>query len=216
MFCGKCGAKVLEGYEFCMRCGTRINTSDTISAESIVEEKKSEKKFLNKKMFTIVTAGLVIVLMVIVVVSGLMGVDEKNGYFANIPWGTDIETVKKKFDQTFKFESVISLERDSVAAIIENYDGMEGVSVGYILYCKDNESLSSVAVVFGAEDESRYTVEKIADELIEKYNKLFGKSNEVAGYIHSHSWTTANSIIRLDILSEKIIMLVFEKNNFKD
>lgn len=25
MFCGKCGSKLLDGYEFCMKCGTKID-----------------------------------------------------------------------------------------------------------------------------------------------------------------------------------------------
>ena len=209
MFCGKCGANVPDGYEFCMKCGTKIDISQAESTASAVVETKPEKKGINKKVLIPVVAAIVIVLAVVAILFGMKGAAEKNGYFANIPWGTDIETVQKKVDKAFKCESSIGKDKDSVIASIENYDGMKGVNALPILYCEDKGTLNKVSIMFSAEDDSRYTGEKIADELIGKYDKLFGKADSSKGY--SYKWKTKNSTIELVIFSENLIMLTYEK-----
>ena len=96
MICGKCGANVPDGYEFCMKCGAKIDISQADSTASAVVETKPEKKGINKKVLIPVVAAIVIVLTVVAILFGMKGAAEKNGYFANIPWGTDMETVQKK------------------------------------------------------------------------------------------------------------------------
>lgn len=209
MFCGKCGANVPDGYEFCMKCGTKIDTSSVDTTETNVVAVKPEQKRINKKILISVVAAIVIVVAVLAIVFGMKGAAEKNGYFANIPWGTDIETVQKKVDKRFKCESEIVEDKDCVIAAIENYDGMKGVSAIPALYCEDKGTLNKVTVMFSVKDGSKYTGEKIAFELIEKYNKLFGKADSNKGY--SYKWSTKNSTIELVFLSKDLIMLEFEK-----
>lgn len=208
MFCGKCGANVPDGYEFCMKCGTKVDITQTEVLTPTENAAPAQKK-INKKVLIPVIGVIAVALIAVALIFGLKGSAEKNGYFANIPWGTDIETVQKKVDKTFKCESSIVKDKDSVIAFIENYDGMQGVNALPILYCEDKGTLNEVSITFSAEDGSRYTGEKIADELIEKYNKLFGKADSSKGY--SYKWTTKNSTIELVIVSEDLIMLEFEK-----
>lgn len=207
MICGKCGANVPDGYEFCMKCGAKIDISQADSTASAVVETKPEKKGINKKVLIPVVAAIVIVLTVVAILFGMKGAAEKNGYFANIPWGTDMETVQKKVDKALKCES--SIGKDAVFVSINNYDGMKGVNALPMLYCKDNGTLNEVSIIFTVEDDSRYTGKKIADELIGKYDKLFGKADSSMGC--SYKWKTKNSTIKLVIFSKKLVMLTYEK-----
>ena len=120
MICGKCGANVPDGYEFCMKCGAKIDISQADSTASAVVETKPEKKGINKKVLIPVVAAIVIVLTVVAILFGMKGAAEKNGYFANIPWGTDMETVRKKVDTAFKCESTIGKGKDAGIASINN------------------------------------------------------------------------------------------------
>lgn len=118
MICGKCGANVPDGYEFCMKCGAKIDISQADSTASAVVETKPGKKRINKKVLIPVVAAIVIVLTVVAILFGMKGSAEKNGYFANIPWGTDMETVQKKVAKAFKCESKIEKDKDYVSAYI--------------------------------------------------------------------------------------------------
>ena len=211
MICGKCGANVPDGYEFCMKCGAKIDISQADSTASAVVETKPEKKGINKKVLIPVVAAIVIVLTVVAILFGMKGSAEKNGYFANIPWGTDMETVQKKVDKAFKCESSIAGEdKDVVFASIKNYDGMKGVNPLLLLRCEDKGTLNRVSIIFTAEDDSRYTGEEIADKLIGKYDKLFGKAdNRTSSMGYSYNWKTKNSTIKLLICSEDLIILYY-------
>lgn len=212
MICGKCGANVPDGYEFCMKCGAKIDISQADSTASAVVETKPEKKGINKKVLIPVVAAIVIVLTVVAILFGMKGAAEKNGYFANIPWGTDMETVRKKVDTAFKCESTIGKGKDAVIASIKNYDGMKGVNALLLLYCKDKGTLNEVSIVFSAEDDSRYTGKKIADELIGKYDKLFRKTDSSTGSSgYFYEWKTKNSTIDLMNISDDSIMLTYKK-----
>ena len=212
MICGKCGANVPDGYEFCMKCGAKIDISQADSTASAVVETKPEKKGINKKVLIPVVAAIVIVLTVVAILFGMKVSAEKNGYFANIPWGTDMEIVQKKVDKAFKCESSIGGEdNDAIFAYIKNYDGMKGVNAHLILDCEDKGTLNEVSIIFTAEDDSRYTCEEIADKLIGKYNKLFGKAESSTGSSGDfYIWKTKNGTIDL-ASSENLIMLTYKK-----
>lgn len=212
MFCGKCGAQVPDGFEFCMKCGTKIDTSQVVSTEGASAVKAKPKK---KKVLISLAVAIMVVLATVVAIFGMKDTaeensfDDKNGYFADIPWGTDIETVQKKVEEAFKCKTSIGEENDSVIASIENYDGMQGVGAVPILSCEDNGTLNKVAIAFTAGDDSEYSGEQIAEELLEKYNELFGKADSSMGF--TYKWSTPNSSIELVYFSEDLIMLNYEK-----
>jgi len=209
MICDKCGANVPDGYEFCMKCGTKIKTSQVVPVEASLEEAAPEKRKITKKELIPVITVAVVIIALVAIMLGMKGGSEKNGYFANIPWGTDIETVQRMIDKTYKCESLIGKDKNTVIATIENYDGMQGVSALLLLTCEDNSTLNEVSVLFSAEDGSKYTSEKIAAELVKKYNGLFGKADTSSGY--SKKWMTKNSTIELLDLTDNLIALRFEK-----
>lgn len=207
MICQKCGADVPDGYEYCMKCGAKINVTQDEAESS--EKKAFSKIKVNKKVLIAAVGTMAVILIAVMLAFGLKGSTEKNGYFANIPWGTDIKTVKKKVDKTFKCKSRIGENNDSVVAVEKNYDGMQGVSAVTVLFCKDKGTLNKVDVGFTVDDDSDYTYGKVAKQLVKKYNKLFGKADHNEGY--SYKWKTKNGSITLVIFSEDMIMLVYNK-----
>lgn len=204
MFCGKCGANVPDGYEFCMKCGTKIE----INQLETNDENESSKR-TNKKMLIPVIGIIVVLFIATGFIFGLKITQEKSGYFANIPWGTDIETVKKEVDKTFKCESFIGEDKNSVTAMIVDYDGMKGVTALPVFYCEDNGTLNEVSIMLTAEDKSDYTEEQVIKEVVAKYDKLFGKSDNSKGF--SYIWETPNSTIELVSFSEELILMTFKK-----
>lgn len=209
MYCGKCGAIIPDGYEFCMKCGTKIETPNEETAENRTVEVKPVKKGINKKVLIPIIAVIVVALATVVIIFGISNNVEKNGYFANIPWGTDIETVQKEVDKFFNCESFVGEDKDSIVVVIENYEGMQGVDAALMLYCEDNGTLNKVSVLLTIEDDSSYTNEKVVDKLVEKYNKLFNEADESYGF--TYKWTTSNSTIELSVVMDGLIMLNFEK-----
>lgn len=207
MICQKCGAEVPDGYEYCMKCGAKVNVTQD-EAES--SEKKAVSKIkANKKVLIAAVGAMVVILIAVVLAFGLKRSTEKNGYFANIPWGTDIKTVKKQVDKTFKCESRIGESNDSIIAVTKNYDGMQGVGTVTVLFCEDEGTLNKVSVKFTVDDDSSYTYGKVVKQLVKKYNKLFGKADN--SDVFSYKWKTKNSTITLVIFSEDMIMLVYNK-----
>lgn len=204
MFCGKCGANVPDGYEFCMKCGTKIE----INQLETNDENESSKR-TNKKMLIPVIGIIVVLFIATGFIFGLKITQEKSGYFANIPWGTDIETVKKEVDKTFKCESFIGEDKNSVTAMIVDYDGMKGVTALPVFYCEDNGTLNEVSIMLTAEDKSDYTEEQVIKEVVAKYDKLFGKSDNSKGF--SYIWETPNSTIELVSFSEELILMTYKK-----
>lgn len=204
MFCGKCGANVPDGYEFCMKCGTKIE----INQLETNDENESSKR-TNKKMLIPVIGIIVVLFIATGFIFGLKITQEKSGYFANIPWGTDIETVKKEVDKTFKCESFIGEDKNSVTAMIVDYDGMKGVTALPVFYCEDNGTLNEVSIMLTAEDKSDYTEEQVIKEVVAKYDKLFGKSDNSKGF--SYIWETPNSTIELVSFSEELILMTYKR-----
>ena len=49
MFCGKCGANIPDGYEFCMKCGTKIDMNqDNTEIEHTIND--NDKEIRKKKI----------------------------------------------------------------------------------------------------------------------------------------------------------------------
>lgn len=207
MFCGKCGANIPDGNEFCTKCGTKIGVSQVDSNEAVVVEGKTEKKAIKTNIIASVLVTIVIIMLAVIVFS-LKDSNEKRGYFANIPWGTDFETVQKKVNKEFNCELSGSKEGEVLFFVKENYDGMQGVKAYLTFYCEEKSTLSRVEVMIAVEDGSEYTGDEIADKLINKYNKLYGEAENDG---HIYEWITKNSTIDLKMATEKHILLYFNK-----
>lgn len=219
MICPDCGNQVSDKANRCPVCGcpksaiVAFKEEEQAKLEESIQKQRKDKRNRILKISVPVVAAIVIVLTVVAILFGIKGAAEKNGYFANIPWGTDIKTVQKKVDKAFKCESSIGgKDKDAVIAPTKNYDGMKGVNALLVLDCKDKGTLNEVSIMF-FKDDSRYTIEKIADELIGKYDKLFGKADGGTGSISGfrfYKWKTKNSTINL-INSGDSIMLTYKK-----
>ena len=110
MFCGKCGANIPDGYEFCMKCGTKIDMNqDNTEIEHTINDNDKEirKKKIHKKGILLILGILIAVLLAGAGVAYTKIASVRNGYFANIAWATDIDTVKEKVDKAYNCDSII-------------------------------------------------------------------------------------------------------------
>lgn len=203
MFCKKCGATIPDGYKYCMNCGAKADSSQP----DITKEQDSPKKPLNKKILVSIFGIIVGFLIISGLIIKLSGPTEKDGYFANIPWGTDIETVKKEFDKAFNDDSLIT-DHNSVLGLISDYDGMNGVTATSSFNCENNKTLNKVSVIFTTDDGCQYTTNDIIDHIIEKNNKLFGAYDNSLGYLYT--WQTPNSTIDLCMLTDELFIINYE------
>lgn len=192
MFCKKCGAAIPDGYKYCMNCGAKADVS----------QPNTTKKPLKKKVFVSILGIIVGLLIVSGLAIKLSGPTEKDGYFANIPWGTDIETVQKKVDKYFKCESFVS--DNSVKATVQDYNGMTGLKALVSFDCDENNTLDSVNVILIADN--GYNPDELFSILAEQYNKLYTQHVYAPGT--GGIWQTPNSTI---YTFEELYMVVFEK-----
>ncbi len=214
MFCGKCGANIPDGYEFCMKCGTKIDLNqDNMEIEDAKnEDKEIRRKKIHKKGILLICGIMIAMLLVGAGVVYTKIASARNGYFANIAWGTDIDTVKEKVDKAYDCESAMSDDRDCVMAKIEDYKEMRGVTALTGLYCQDNECLNEVTVVFLIDDDSAYTESDVVEKVTEEYNKLYGECDKDEKFdYHSYTWKTKNSYIELSRIEELMVLLRFKQ-----
>ena len=215
MFCGKCGANIPDGYEFCMKCGTKIDMNqDNTEIEHAINDNDKEirKKKIHKKGVLLICGIMIAVLLAGAGVIYAKIASVRNGYFANIAWGTDIDTVKEKVDKAYNCDSSISRDRDSVIVDIENYEKMDGVSAMTILYCKEGERLNEVSTIFVIHDDSTYSESKVVKKIVEIYSKLYGKyEQEKDDECFFYTWKTKNSYIELSGIEEKVVLLQFKQ-----
>lgn len=118
MFCGKCGNKVLDGYEFCMNCGTKVEQEvETIDSK---EDKPTWKsKIIRNKMAIIVA----IIFLISIGVGAILidfGSPIKN--VSNEIYKETIDSVNYfkslQFDATEEIESVKSQINDKYEQLL--------------------------------------------------------------------------------------------------
>lgn len=70
MYCGKCGSTVPEGYEFCMKCGTKIDTTTDNSISGCPKTEVVHKQKISKKKLIIIlsTVGVLILASILIFV----------------------------------------------------------------------------------------------------------------------------------------------------
>lgn len=192
---------------------SQIKATQVESGKSSYVEDKTEKKRIKIKLLFLVFVIFVVDFVIIAIIFGMKSASEKNGYFANIPWGEDINSVQRKLEKTFLCESFLSVDKDCVAVSVGDYEGMQGVCALPRLYCEDNGTFNRASVLILVEDDSSYTKEQTADRLVEKYNKLFGKAERTGDDGADFKWTTQNSTIELHMLSfiDDFLLLEFKK-----
>lgn len=204
MFCNKCGNELKEGAKFCSKCGAAINLEDANNSNAVLNENSESSKNVtssqantsnqsqnedsqqlqkpkSKTKFYILTA---IVLVMAFLIGFFIVQNIKGGvyltdipYFTNVPWVTSMETAQEKFEKAFncKAEYVSSESYDYFYAVIENYEGMQGVDAD-ITFCSkdDRKSLRKIIISFNIIDENNYSWNNLKDEIIVKINKSFG------------------------------------------
>ena len=229
MYCGKCGAYIPDGYEFCMKCGTKIDVSQIevdktsktevtqIDESSEKEDKHIEntevgevdsdkKQNISKRLKPIIIVG-VITILILIGIFAMRCTNEKDGYFLNIPWGTELEDVQEKVIKKYNAETRI--EDQCVIAAIKDYEGMKDVTILPYFYCEKNGTLHTVLAIISPENGSSYTVEQAGEKLIEKYIDLFGDAESPR--TGSYKWTTKNSVIELTYIGDNSIFLSYEE-----
>lgn len=200
MFCGKCGAHIPEGCEFCMECGEKVLHNE-------VDNKSSKKK--RKKIWIVIPIVVVIIAIIVTSFFVIKNLQEKNGYFENVAWGTSMEEARNKIEKSFNCETNETKDGDGFVARLENYEGLENASSFLIAKCDGNDTLVEVTLMVAAGDDSDYKDYEIRDIFKKKYERIFGKPNESTTY--SYKWETENSTIKIVSISEDSIMITYEK-----
>lgn len=211
MYCGKCGKKLVDGYEFCMNCGAKMpatNNAGTDTGGDIKKSKGDKRSFVNKKT-VICFAATIIVIAVVMLITSIVRKKSVSEYFANIPWDTDMQTIQKMIKDKYDCEIRFSGDKESIIAIIDDYDGMDGVSASVFLNCGASRSLNSVYALLTVEAGGQYSSEKVMELLTKKYSRAFGEPENTYGF--SNSWTTKNSIIEVLLMSDTTVVLSYDK-----
>ena len=206
MFCGKCGAEIPDGYEFCMKCGSKIDLTQKNNVE--VPKKKS------KKWLIPVIAVVVIIVIAIVAIYFVKDMQKKSGLYNNIAWGTSFENVKAIVDKENGDEKVeASDDKSLVFEQVDNYKGDSGVSATVIYDCKSDDTLHSVQLFISNGDDSKYTDSQLYDKYEKEFTDLYGESgNDTLGM----TWKTEKSKIKLIHLGENAYIIEYEDINTVD
>lgn len=93
MFCGKCGSTVPDGYEFCMKCGTKIDleslTDDSQKTMVLSNQAPSKKKKLSSKKKIVIFGSIVLVFLICFTV-GYFALD-RDKYYVKFPNNPEIK-----------------------------------------------------------------------------------------------------------------------------
>ncbi len=201
MFCGKCGSKLLDGYEFCMKCGTKIDLLISEDNENDVNISflKSKKKILIP-IITIVS----LIIMIGIVFYFMQYAKERSGLYNNIAWGTSKEKIKEMLG-----DNIIGGEEgdNDFLTIISDYDGMKDVE-GLVSYYFVDNGLHEINLTLINNENSSYTDSMIIEKYANKFDNLYGNKKEDIG---SYIWNTKESKIELFYVTDKFVVI-----NYKD
>lgn len=213
MICKKCGANIPDGFAFCMQCGTKVENKETDSSEEngAISESLALSKTQNSSRKRLYVGAAVSLVLVILVVLGILFSDgdsnAKKGYFAGIPWGTDIDTVQNQIENNF---NVFNIARDGNSEIVVelyDYEGMEDVfALGGFKFNYSN-GLESVGLFLGPTEGSAYWDKGFSDEIVGRYNKLYGVSEPSGDLWEEYTWEAQESVIAVTVMTENHIYL---------
>ena len=210
MFCGKCGASVPDGYEFCMKCGTKLNISeeaieDTLEVSSDEAKENTSVCVKSNKKKIIILASVVVVVIVGIFFFVTQSI-KRNGLYNNVAWGTSIEEVMEIAEK--ESDDVIDGKDDSkVQYAFEDYNGVKGLTLLVTYQCEGEKGLDSVGLLLLNSEDGEYTDEEILDLAHEKLTKLYGKAEDDG--IHD-TWNTKLSEISLSYVMDGLIAVKYQ------
>jgi uncharacterized protein YxeA len=188
MYCGKCGKKIPDGYEYCMYCGAKVGNQNMVK---------------KKKIFKIIIS---IIALIVVIGGGLFlyfQFSTKNfGYLRNTKWGMSLSEVKNT-------EKGNNISKDSSTLIYLTNDnvGLEKINTT-VSYSFDNGKLSKGAILVFTNETGKDS-QTILDSILSAYRSLYGKEIEATGY--SYSWITKKSRIEVDYVTKDSIMIMYNE-----
>lgn len=200
MFCGKCGTEVPDGYEFCMKCGSKIEPTQVPKNESSMPKKK---KWVIPLIVIVCVVGVIIVALYFI-----NDVKKKNGLYNNIAWGTSYDDIKSMFDDKDGDKKVLTKDDElHVNELIEDYKEDKEISAMVTYDCEDDGTLHKVDLVVTNGDESKFTDEKLYDKYKSELTELYGDSKDD---IIGEFWTTKKSKIGLTYWSKGVFVIEYE------
>jgi hypothetical protein len=204
MFCPKCGSEIPEGYEFCMKCGTKAVLEQPSNEVTKVDDK-------SKKFLPFLIIGIVVVAAILFIITSGGSAAEKKGLFKGVEWESDTATAMKKLNKALP--KIDFKESDNgIIGIDEEYKGKEGVSLGYMLTFKGSgKTLSEVSLIYTVSDDSKYTSDDVYEDAVKEYTKLYGKPDTDKGY--QVEWETEESEVEISHVMDGLVMQSFKPLN---
>lgn len=211
-FCSKCGAAI--NLEDANNSNAVLNENSessknvtssqaNTSNQSQNEDSQQLQKPKSKTKFYILTAIVLVMAFLIgfFIVQNIKGGGSETvyltdiPYYTNVPWVTSMEIAQEKFEKAFncKAEYVSCESYDYFYAVIENYEGMQGVDADITFYSKDDrKSLDEIFIFFNIIDENNYSWNNLKDEIIVKINKSLGNPSYGSEDDDHCSWEIPN------------------------
>lgn len=196
MFCGKCGKQIPDEDEFCMYCGSKIETTNEIL---ITKTKKANKKVL----FILIPIIIILVIGLVFLLKNSFMVDK--GYLQNAAWGMTVEQVEK----SQKTEPIGEYKDHQLMYNLTDIEGINGLN-GFILYEFDESDNLKSGSLYLLTDNGNFDTNKVCDDMVTIYDKRYGTKHEKSTS-YSYKWTTSNSIIEMLIVTENIVAINFNE-----
>ena len=223
MYCGKCGSKMPDGYAFCVNCGAKANTDYGASVKAAEIEPvvvnydnngelvQIAKKNVNKKF--IIIGAAVAIAVILVIIFAFSGLGKSKGYWADIPWGTDINTAKAQLEKTYGEDEVSigtgDYNNNIFVATEKTYD-MEGV-IGIFRASFDSSGLEYGCILCAPSKDGDYTYNAMINEIIKNFDKKYGKHENYD--TNGYRWTTSESVIYFDDAQSGSLLIHYTKND---
>ncbi|MBR6406738.1 MAG: hypothetical protein IKS18_11190 [Lachnospiraceae bacterium] len=149
---------------------------------------KSSSRKIGRIIGIVITAA-VLVFGVLLTVYGIRGMKKNNGYFENIPWGTEVDEVKEIIDKKFGVDSKIrGSGRNRIDTVLPEYEGISDTEIIAHFDNKDTHGLEEVGIVFGHADSELY------EEILSRFEKRYGSSTAFEDGV---CWKAKKSIIHM-------------------
>jgi len=197
----KCGAEVFEGYNFCMKCGSKIEVTTLDVNDASVEVPKKKKKLL-----LLIFAIIIVIALIGAIIYYMKYTKERSGLYNDIAWGTSLDKVGEMLGK-YKVEKGKSFT--SISCMISDYEGKEDIKAEFN-YDFDDGGLFRVGMLLFIGNDSPYTALKLIKEYSDKFDKLYGDYEENN---ESYIWYTKKSKILLVQFSDRFVIVQYEDIN---